>query len=78
MFRLNSEAHGLADPTPAAAISLCSVSAVLFLVFYVLTGYNHAATQQMAVYIVYIPSFYSRAKRRRSIWRQPSSPSVVR
>jgi hypothetical protein len=51
MVRLNSEAHGLADPTPAATISLCSVSAVLFLVFYVLTGYNHAATQQMAVYI---------------------------
>ncbi len=41
MFGLNSTAHGLVDPTPTATISLCALSATLFLLFYILTGYNY-------------------------------------
>jgi hypothetical protein len=50
MFRLNSNDHGLVDPTPTVTISLCAVSALLFFMFYLITGYSHASTQQMAVY----------------------------
>jgi hypothetical protein len=41
MLHLNSRAHGLVDPTPTATISLCAFSAVMFLLFFVLAGYNY-------------------------------------
>src|SRR5712671_251669 len=40
MFALDSTAHGLVDPTPTATISLCALSATLFLLFFILTGYK--------------------------------------
>jgi hypothetical protein len=41
MLHLNSGAHGLVDPTPTATISLCAFSAVMFLLFFILAGYNY-------------------------------------
>jgi hypothetical protein len=38
---MNSRAHGLVDPTPTATISLCAFSAVMFLLFFILAGYNY-------------------------------------
>jgi hypothetical protein len=35
MFALDSTAHGLVDPTPTATISLCALSATLFLLFFI-------------------------------------------
>jgi hypothetical protein len=43
MFALDSTAHGLVDPTPTATISLCALSAMLFLLFFIPTGYNYQA-----------------------------------
>ncbi len=41
MLRLNSRAHGLVDPTPTVTISLCAFSAVMFVLFIFLAGYNY-------------------------------------
>jgi hypothetical protein len=41
MLHLNSGAHGLVDPTSTATISLYAFSAMMFLLFFILAGYNY-------------------------------------
>lgn len=52
MFAMDSTAHGLVDPTPTATISLCALSATLFLLFFILTGYNfHDPNLSLSIFI---------------------------
>jgi hypothetical protein len=52
MFALNSTTHGLVDPTPSATISLCALSATLFLLFFIPTGYNDHAPGAVVIFFV--------------------------
>jgi hypothetical protein len=52
MFALDSTAHGLVDPTPTATISLCALSAMLFLLFFIPTGYNYHAPGAAVIFFV--------------------------
>jgi len=52
LFALDSTAHGLVDPTPTATISLCALSATLFLFFFIPTGYNYHAPGAAVIFFV--------------------------